>query len=182
MSKQCCVLMYLPSIVYAMSNIRRHFLPNCMVFLTLVCANRKPWLQPSCDKARLMSIIGDLRLEYGFQFHAWVILDDHMHLLVTDPDCSIPAWIQKLKLRFVRSHPDRPVQIWQGRYWDHVIRDGNDLRRHLDYIHHNPVKHGLVSVTGDYNWSSFSSFVRRGWYPRDWQAIAEDDGEFGDSP
>ena len=152
-----------------------------MVFLTLVCHDRMPWLRPDDAKSRLLELLRWLRTKHQFQLHAWVILDDHLHLLVTDIDGSIPTWVQKLKLRFVRGHPHRPRQVWQKRYWDHLIRDENDLRQHLDYIHHNPVKHGLASLSRDYAWSSFASLVRRGWYASDWRAIADDDGDFGET-
>jgi putative transposase len=163
-----------------MSDLRRHFSPGCVAFLTLVCANRNPWLAPEASKARLLAIVRTLKVQCHFQCHAWVILNDHLHLLVTDPGGDISGWVQKLKLRFTRGHQDRPRRVWQRRFWDHLIRDETDLQRHLDYIHHNPVKHGLVSRTRDYPWSSFAHFVRRGWYPEDWVAVAEDDGAFGD--
>jgi putative transposase len=163
-----------------MTNFRRHFTSNCTVFLTLVCAERQRWLASTAAKARLRALLISLRAQCRFQCHAWVILDDHLHLLVTDESGDISGMVQRLKLRFVRGDPSRPRRVWQRRFWDHVIRDDNDLHRHLDYIHHNPVKHGLVARTRDYPWSSFGSFVRRGWYPEDWQAVAEDEGEFGD--
>jgi len=166
----------------AMTNIRRHFTLDCTVFLTLVCAERQRWLASTAAKARLLALLISLRAQCRFQCHAWVILDDHLHLLITDHSGDISGVVQRLKLRFVRGDPNRPqrIRVWQRRFWDHVIRDDDDLRRHLDYIHHNPVKHGLVARTRDYPWSSFGSFVRRGWYPEDWQAVVEDEGEFGD--
>jgi putative transposase len=58
--------------------------------------------------------------------------------------------------------------IWQRRFWEHTIRDEADLRRHRDYIHFNPVKHGLVRRVCDWRWSSFHRYVKLGWYPNDW--------------
>ena len=60
--------------------------------------------------------------------------------------------------------------IWQPRFWEHVIRDEGDFRRHLDYIHYNPVKHGLVSAPAAWPYSSFRRFVRMHWYDVDWGA------------
>jgi putative transposase len=58
--------------------------------------------------------------------------------------------------------------IWQRRYWEHAIRDDIDLRRHVDYIHFNPVKHGHVDAVRDWPFSSFHRYVRRGELPKDW--------------
>ncbi|HET6656041.1 MAG TPA: transposase, partial [Gammaproteobacteria bacterium] len=66
-----------------------------------------------------------------------------------------------------------PKPVWQPRYWEHAIRDDDDLRRHLDYIHYNPVKHGYAKVPGDWQWSSFAKFVRQGWYVPDWGGTAD---------
>src|SRR5205807_4594997 len=62
----------------------------------------------------------------------------------------------------------REKGIWQRRYWEHVIRDDADLARHVDYIHFNPVKHGLVSRVCDWSHSSFHQYVARGALPADW--------------
>ena len=58
--------------------------------------------------------------------------------------------------------------IWQRRYWEHLIRDQEDLNRHRDYIHWNPVKHGYVCRVADWPYSTFHRDVRQGIYPLDW--------------
>ena len=58
--------------------------------------------------------------------------------------------------------------VWQRRYWEHVIRDGEDLKRHVEYIHYNPVKHGWVRAPKDWKYSSFHTFVKEGLYSPDW--------------
>ena len=60
------------------------------------------------------------------------------------------------------------ANIWQRRFWDHLIRDENDYKQHLDYIHYNPIKHGLVASADDWEFSSFHKFKQIGWYPDDW--------------
>jgi len=52
--------------------------------------------------------------------------------------------------------------IWQRRYWEQTIRDENDFARHIDYIHINPVKHGLVARVRDWPYSSFHRMVKLG--------------------
>ena len=58
-----------------------------------------------------------------------------------------------------------PCHIWQNRFWDHVIRDENDLENHIHYIHANPIKHGYVSDPFQWKNSSIISWQERGFYP-----------------
>lgn len=69
--------------------------------------------------------------------------------------------------------------IWQRRYWEHEIRNQQDLNAHIDYIHINPVKHGYVPRVADWPYSSFHWYVRQGILPLDW-AASEPSGNFGE--
>ena len=60
--------------------------------------------------------------------------------------------------------------MWQRRFWEHLIRDDRDYANHVDYIHYNPVKHGLVESPADWPHSSFHRFVEAGLLPSDWGA------------
>ena len=62
----------------------------------------------------------------------------------------------------------REKGIWQRRYWEHTIRDENDLYHCLDYIHYNTVKHGYVNAVKDWKYSSFEKFVKLGCYELNW--------------
>ena len=71
--------------------------------------------------------------------------------------------------------------IWQRRYWEHLVRDEADLSRHVDYIHMNPVKHGLVTRLADWPHSSFHRYVRKGILPMDWAGdTALEENGFGE--
>jgi putative transposase len=60
-------------------------------------------------------------------------------------------------------------RIWQYRFWDHIIRNDDDLRRHIDYIHYNPVKHGLCTNPFEYQFSSIHQYKE--YYQPDWGCI-----------
>jgi len=60
--------------------------------------------------------------------------------------------------------------VWQSRYWEHTCRDEADLKRCVDYIHWNPVKHSQVQRVKDYPWSTFHRFVKEGEYDPNWGA------------
>lgn len=73
--------------------------------------------------------------------------------------------------------------IWQRRYWEHLIRDQEDLNRHRDYIHYNPVKHGLVDRVVDWPYSTFHRYVKQGLYDKQWgdnELIKEDKNVYGE--
>jgi putative transposase len=73
--------------------------------------------------------------------------------------------------------------IWQRRYWEHTIRDDQDFTGHVDYVHINPVKHGLVPRVRDWPYSSFHRMVKLGMYPDDWAGdVSEYGGDFGERP
>lgn len=63
--------------------------------------------------------------------------------------------------------------IFQRRYWEHTFYSEDDLNAHIDYIHINPLKHGLVKQVSDWPWSTFHQYVRKGFYPADWGGTAD---------
>jgi putative transposase len=75
----------------------------------------------------------------------------------------------------------RELGLWQRRFWEHQIRDEQDLVKHVEYIHWNPVKHGCVARVRDWPYSSFRRYVKQGLYPLEWangddaNAAAEED-------
>jgi putative transposase len=130
-----------------------------------------------------------------FEMDAVVILPDHMHCIWTLPEGDIDysvrwsiikrTFTQCISEKVRMAHPTvsrskrREGAVWQRRFWEHQIRDERDYRMHCDYIHYNPVKHGLTSVPKDWPHSSFKKFVREGFYEEDWgngNAILFDDG------
>jgi putative transposase len=103
-----------------------------------------------------------------FAIEFWVVLPDHMHCIWTLPknDNDYPNRWKSLKGRFSRALPDRlswqqdarrPREkgIWQNRYWEHRIRDNEDLINHSRYCYLNPVKHGLAAHPAEWPYSSY---------------------------
>lgn len=134
-----------------------------------------------------------VRLRAPFQINAWVVLPDHVHCLWTLPpdDADFPGRCRAIKIAFVKSLPEgeprTPVMIrrgergiWQRRYWEHTIRDQRDFATHMDYIHFNPVKHGLVEHPANWRYSSFHRCVVNGLYAAKWTGTGselQDTGE-----
>lgn len=83
----------------------------------------------------------------------------------------------------LKRHANGDLALWQSRFWEHTIRNENDFARHVDYIHFNPVKHGLVSRACDWPHSSFHRYVREKVLPQDWAGDAREGGaDFGERP
>jgi putative transposase len=155
---------------FAMPNYVRCFVPGHPVFLTLVTAGRRPWLRDDAAKASVIVAMTRVRDHYPFGNLGYVILDDHLHWLVRPaPGTNVSLMVGSLKRAVMAIQPSQPGKLaWQSRFYDHVIRDDNDWRRHLDYIHFNPVKHGYCDAAAAYRWSSFERWFARGAYTVDW--------------
>lgn len=132
---------------------------------------------------RLRDCIARERARRPFSVLAWVVLPDHMHWIwrLPEGDADFPTRWRRIKTDFSRgleaTERRSPVRlsrgergIWQRRYWEHQIRDADDLIRHVEYIHFNPVKHGHVARVEDWPHSSFHRYVTMGRYPADWAA------------
>jgi len=108
---------------------------------------------------------------------ATVVMPDHLHAVIRmqdDADDYSRLW-QDIKKGFSRRLDNAGPSPWQRRFWEHTIRNDADLRAHVDYVHFNPVKHGLVPRVVDWPLSSFHRHVRDGWLPADWGMDAAPD-------
>jgi len=159
-----------------MVNYRRARVAGGTYFFTVTLRDRRvSTLVDHIDALR--DALRKTRLQRPFTIDAMVVLPEHLHAVWTLPpgDADYSGRWRMCKSLFTR-HVARcrmqPVgagqSVWQSRFWEHVIRDDVDFARHVDYIHYNPVKHGLVTRTVDWPWSSFHRFVRHGLLPADW--------------
>jgi len=101
------------------------------------------------------------------------LLPDHLHAIWRLPENDLDysrRW-SIIKRRFTqrfRFESSLQAPFWQERFWAHRVNDENDYVRHMDYIHYNTVKHGLVDSVQDWLWSSFHRAVKSGLYLPDW--------------
>ncbi len=168
-----------------MSNYRRAYVPGGTFFITLVTHNRRPLFADADNVARLRRALIRIRQEQPFEVVAAVVLPDHLHFVWTLPaaDPNFSKRVGRLKVLFTQSFSGRQASppnrsfsrikhresdVWQRRFWEHTIRDDHDFQRHLDYIHYNPVKHGLVRCPHAWEATSFRRWVQNGGYSADW--------------
>lgn len=156
-------------------------------FLTIVTFQRRHIFKDKDNIHCFMNTLNQVQIQYPFVVEALVVLPDHLHVLCTlpkgDGDFSkrwglIKAnFSKKVKADWHREDlinssrmKRQETTIWQRRFWEHAIRDEEDFKKHFDYIHYNPVKHGLVSRVQDWPYSSFHRHVKQGVYPTNWGA------------
>ena len=162
---------------------RRAFTPGGCFFFTLVTQGRKPIFANAEAVEVLRNAFRSVRQSRPFEIDAMVVMPDHLHCIWTlppgDADFStrwrlIKTWFTKHCDPVLRPAPSiirkskHEQAIWQHRYWEHQLRDENDFARHVDYIHYNPVKHGLTVSPINWPYSSFRRYVETGIYPPDW--------------
>lgn len=169
---------------------RRAYVPGGTYFFTLVTARRRPILTIPAARAALRTALVDVAQTRPFSIDAVVLLPDHLHCIWTlpagDADFSTRWRIIKTMMtrRFLAAdgseaprggsrirHGERGV--WQRRFWERAIRDDAELIALRDYIHYNPVKHGLGPCPHIWPYSSFARFVREGRYEATWNCVCE---------
>lgn len=164
---------------------RRAFIPGGCYFFTLVTKNRRKLFIDNATVDVLRNAFRKVMVNRPFEINAMVVLPDHLHCIWTlpedDADFStrwrlIKTWFTKHCDPDLRRVPE-PIQarrgeqsIWQHRYWEHLLKDEADYRHHVDYIHYNPVKHGLALNPMDWPYSSFRRYVKAGILPKNWGA------------
>jgi putative transposase len=175
-----------------MVRYRRNFLPGGSFFFTVTLADRRSSALVDYVDA-LRSAFRVTRRERPFAIEAIVILPDHLHVVLTLPpdDADFSGRWRRIKGQFSSALIDAGVSIarasngdlalWQRRFWEHTIRDENDFERHVDYIHFNPIKHGLVERVCDWPHSSFHRYVKEGLLPEDWAGdTCDEPGQYGE--
>ena len=153
-------------------NYRRLFIQNGLIFITIVTNNRIPIL---IENIKLIKIgYYNIKKYYNFELIAYSVQPDHIHCIIK-PSCvsDYPKIIKAFKYSITKLFNVGLVnptynRLWQNRYWEHTLINEDDLNKHLDYIHYNPVKHGYVESVKDWKYSSFHKFVKNNLYDLNW--------------
>jgi putative transposase len=168
-----------------MPNYRRWRQEGGCFFLTVVTFDRKRFLVDSPWREALRAAMDQACREKPWTTEGLVLLGDHWHAMWRLPQGGTDySWrVGRVKALFTRAYlaggglpgratpnqrRNRRQAVWQPRFWEHTIRDAKDFWMHLNYIHMNPVKHGLVKYPKDWPWSTFHRWVKQGCYEQDW--------------
>jgi putative transposase len=155
----------------------------------VVTYRRKKILCVKENAALIKEAFNKVSLKRPFKTDAFVMLPDHLHCIWTLPDGDSDystRWslikehfTKRCNIKFRIGQNDSMKRkglqsVWQQRFWEHTIRDDRDFAAHTDYIHYNPVKHGLVRAPRDWGHSTFHRYVKEGIYDINWGETEEE--------
>ena len=158
------------------TRLKRYYGANHLHFLTTCCYHRRPLLGTARRRDLFLNILEQTRQRYHFVVLGYVVMPEHFHLLISEPELADPSVIMKvIKQRFARRIQRRrrknsnaqatlwpnssAFHVWQKRFYDFNVWSERKRIEKLRYIHRNPVKRGLVSEPDQWAWSSFRSYA-----------------------
>ena len=151
-------------------NYRRYYIPDASVFIVGVTKDRISYFTDKEYIELFRMMLKKTSEKYPFELPALVILPDHFHLLTETNGNDLSGLTKKMKLSYSTNYRKlykiKSGRIWQYRFYDHIIRNQEDLNNHIDYIHYNPVKHGFVKNPFRWQYSSIKKYREN--YGKDW--------------
>lgn len=144
--------------------LERRYGDGQLHFITFSCYRRLPLLKSTPARNLVVETLGELRSRYHFSLVGFVIMPEHVHLLIGEPRLGTPSTViqvlkQRVSLR-VR-HTGHP-QFWTRRFYDFNVWSRQKKNEKLHYMHTNPVTRGLVAEPKEWIWSSYSLYARTG--------------------
>ena len=157
-------------------SLKRYYGTGNLHFITSSCYRRRAYLGSARKRTLFLKLLEQTRQRYGFVVVGYVIMPEHFHVLIGEPERGTPAAVmQVVKQRFARrvlreirkkrrlaQHglwEETGEHIWQARFYDFNVWSASKRREKLNYMHQNPVKRGLVLEAGQWEWSSYRDYV-----------------------
>jgi len=134
---------------------------RCFHFLTFSCYQRAPLLGTPRARDVFEQTLERVRQWYGFYVTGYVVMPEHVHLLISEPErAKLSLALQMLKQNVARQlREPEGGSFWQPRYYDFCVWSEAKRIEKLKYIHRNPVRRGLVSTPEEWLWSSFRHYA-----------------------
>ena len=140
--------------------LKRYQQAESLHFITFSCYRRLPFLSDPESKFVIEHHLEKTRARHQARIYAYVIMPEHLHLLMNEPPAILVAqFLKSLKQESSRLLKSDRKQFWQIRYYDRNINCEDERSNVIRYIHHNPVKRGLVTSPEHYPWSSFHHYA-----------------------
>jgi putative transposase len=160
------------------SKLKRYYGHDDLHFITFSCYQRRPLLGAPPQRDLFLNILEQVRQRYGFLVVGYVVMPEHVHLLISEPEASSPSVVMqavkqefaKNVMRSIRAQTDlrqsqlwadahNPKHVWQTPFYDFNVWSDEKRVEKLRYIHRNPVKRGLVREPEEWRWSSFRYYA-----------------------
>ena len=160
--------------------LRRYYGRGDLHFITCSCYRRRPLLETPRARDRFVSILDEVRSRHEFRLLGYVVMPEHVHLLISEPRKGNPSKVLQvlkqrvscalrrrrrkplagqLSLPFARSRTDEQT-FWQRRFYDFNVWSRKKLKEKLEYMHANPVTRKLVVHPKDWPWSSWAHYAK----------------------
>lgn len=150
------------------AGLRRYHHSGQSHFITFTCYHRYRYFVSAGAYDLFLVCLENMRRKFAMCVYGFVVMPEHVHLLVSEPGTggTLADAMHHLKLSFVKrlralGYKTELGPFWQKRYYDRNVRDSDEFNIKLDYLHHNPVKRGLVRDAADWKWSSFRHYALR---------------------
>ena len=138
--------------------LKRYQQARDLHFVTFSCHQRKPYLGSRMARSLFEDSLEAMRQRYDFLVAGYVVMPEHVHLLVSEPpETQLATALKSIKLSIAKQSEQRP--FWQPRYYDFNVFTERKRAEKLRYMHRNPVKRGLVEQPEDWPWSSFRHYL-----------------------
>lgn len=160
------------------NRLHRYYGAGHSHFITTSCYQRRPLLGSAQNRDLFLYVLEQVRRRYHFSVPGYVVMPEHVHLLITEPERGNPSVVmQAVKQGFARrliacrhraegtransteSKGMEQVHIWQARFYDFVVFSESKREEKLNYIHENPVRRGLVLIPELWAWSSYRHYA-----------------------
>jgi REP-associated tyrosine transposase len=162
------------------NKLKRYYGKGDLHFLTFSCYRRKPLLGSAQARSRFVKILGEVRARYGFVLVGYVVMPEHVHLLIGEPKIGKPSTVlqvrkqrvsralrgkrrrssaAQLRFRFSESDSEMP-RFWQRRFYDFNVWSAKKRKERLEYMHRNPILRSLVKHPCHWPWSSWSFYAK----------------------
>ena len=158
------------------AGLRRYYGSGDLHFITCSCYHRQAWLGSARRRDLFLSVLERMRKRYQFVVVSYVVMPEHIHLLISEPQNGTVATVmQAVKLGFARrllaQHRARrnsaqrdlfehtPRHVWQARFYAFNVWSSRKRTEKLRYLHRNPVKRGLVASPELWRWSSYRAYA-----------------------
>ena len=148
--------------------LERRYGQGHLHFITFSCARRRPLLGTAEARNCFVRILDEVRVRYASRLIGYVVMPEHVHLLVNEPvECTPSTAVQVLKQRVAVAllpngggcHQGAERHFWQRRFYDFNVYTGKKITEKLTYMHLNPVKRNLVVHLRDWPWSSWAHYA-----------------------
>lgn len=129
-------------------------------FLTFSCYERRPFLNDDHSKQIFLNVLENFRRRHGFRVFGYVLMPEHVHLLMTEPETgNLATTLNVLKGETSKLLKEDRLHFWKTRYHDFNVFTAHKRVEKLRYIHRNPVVRCLVDSPGDWPWSSYRHYA-----------------------